>query len=178
MRGKEDAGKDSVHLEDREALEKLGAEITYIRMYVMIGFLAPSYPVEGEETGCAESSDAERTNVTPMDLQLKGKVIIVTGGAKGIGAAIARACASEGAVSVIVDRDADAGRQLQVELRSHGATWTRGTGRAGGPGCAPRRRRPGPGSRSATPDCRRIGSIRAGWAYSSDPAATAPIARI
>ena len=52
-----------------------------------------------------------------MDLQLKDKVIIITGGAKGIGAAIARASASEGAVPVIVDRDADAGRQLQSELR-------------------------------------------------------------
>jgi len=57
-----------------------------------------------------------------MDLQLKDKVIIVTGGAKGIGAAIARGCSSEGAVSVIVDRDAEAGRQLQVELRGQGAT--------------------------------------------------------
>lgn len=52
-----------------------------------------------------------------MDLQLKDKVIIITGGAKGIGAAIARASAAEGAVPVIVDRDADAGRQLQSELR-------------------------------------------------------------
>ena len=53
-----------------------------------------------------------------MDLQLKDKVVIVTGGAKGIGAAIVRACASEGAVPVIVDRDAGAGAQLQSELRS------------------------------------------------------------
>ncbi|MGA8313003.1 MAG: SDR family NAD(P)-dependent oxidoreductase, partial [Terriglobales bacterium] len=52
-----------------------------------------------------------------MDLQLKDKVIVITGGAKGIGAAIARASAAEGAVPVIVDRDADAGRQLQSELR-------------------------------------------------------------
>ena len=52
-----------------------------------------------------------------MDLELKDKVIVITGGAKGIGAAIARASAAEGAVPVIVDRDADAGRQLQSELR-------------------------------------------------------------
>jgi L-fucose dehydrogenase len=32
-----------------------------------------------------------------MDLQLKDKVIIVTGGAKGIGEGIVRACAAEGA---------------------------------------------------------------------------------
>ena len=55
-----------------------------------------------------------------MDLDLKDKVVIVTGGAKGIGAAIVRACAAEGAVPVIVDRDADAGAQLRNELRSQG----------------------------------------------------------
>ena len=52
-----------------------------------------------------------------MDLQLKGKVVIVTGGAKGIGAAIVRSCAAEGAVPVIVGRDAETGGQLQEELR-------------------------------------------------------------
>jgi L-fucose dehydrogenase len=57
-----------------------------------------------------------------VDLQLKDKVVIITGGAKGIGAAIARACAGEGAVPVIVDRDADAGKQLQTELRNAGMT--------------------------------------------------------
>ena len=56
-----------------------------------------------------------------MDLQLKDKVIIVTGGAKGIGAAIVRACGSEGAIPVIVGRDAAAGQQLQAELKSGGA---------------------------------------------------------
>lgn len=56
-----------------------------------------------------------------MDLQLKDKVVIVTGAAKGIGAAIVRASAGEGAVPVIVDCDAEAGRQLQHELRSTGA---------------------------------------------------------
>jgi NAD(P)-dependent dehydrogenase (short-subunit alcohol dehydrogenase family) len=55
-----------------------------------------------------------------IDLQLKDKVVVITGGAKGIGAAIARACGEEGACPVIVDRDADAGLQLQNELRSQG----------------------------------------------------------
>src|SRR5438309_566504 len=55
-----------------------------------------------------------------MDLQLKDKVVIVTGGAKGIGAAIVRACAGEGAVPVIVGRDADAGRELQKEINGSG----------------------------------------------------------
>src|ERR1035441_3361471 len=57
-----------------------------------------------------------------MDLQLKGKVVIVTGGAKGIGAAIVHACAAEGAIPVIIGRDAEAGKQLQSELQNSGAT--------------------------------------------------------
>ncbi|MFZ0733079.1 MAG: SDR family oxidoreductase [Candidatus Sulfotelmatobacter sp.] len=51
-----------------------------------------------------------------MDLQLKDKVVIVTGGAKGIGAAIVRASAAEGAIPVIVGRDPEAGREVQLEL--------------------------------------------------------------
>jgi L-fucose dehydrogenase len=57
-----------------------------------------------------------------MDLQLKGKVVLVTGGAKGIGAAISRTCAKEGAVPIVVDRDLAAAEQLQSELRGLGAT--------------------------------------------------------
>jgi L-fucose dehydrogenase len=53
-----------------------------------------------------------------MDLQLKDKVIIVTGGAKGIGAAIVHACAAEGAIPVIVDRDAQAGQRLHSQLKN------------------------------------------------------------
>lgn len=61
-----------------------------------------------------------------MDLQLKDKVIIVTGGAKGIGKATAQAFASEGAIAVVVGRKeadnlkvvdeivASGGRALQV----------------------------------------------------------------
>jgi len=51
-----------------------------------------------------------------MDLQLKDAVILITGGAKGIGGAITRACAEEGAIPVIVDRDAEAGKKIEQEL--------------------------------------------------------------
>ena len=56
-----------------------------------------------------------------MDLQLKGKVVIVTGGAKGIGAAIVKACAAEGAIPIIVGRDAKTGGELRDELARGGA---------------------------------------------------------
>jgi len=47
-----------------------------------------------------------------MDLQLEGKVVVVTGGAQGIGEAVVCGLAAEGAVPVIVDRDEPAGRRL------------------------------------------------------------------
>ena len=55
-----------------------------------------------------------------MDLQLKGKVVLVTGGAKGIGAAIVRASAAEGAIPVFLDRDVEAGEQLHSDLQNAG----------------------------------------------------------
>jgi len=56
-----------------------------------------------------------------MNLDLKDKVVVITGGAKGIGAAMAEACASEGAIAVIADRDTEAGAQLQAGLETLGA---------------------------------------------------------
>ena len=47
-----------------------------------------------------------------MDLQLQDKVVLVSGGGKGIGAAIVRAFAQESAVTVILDRDAAAANKM------------------------------------------------------------------
>jgi L-fucose dehydrogenase len=57
-----------------------------------------------------------------MDLQLKDKVVLITGGGKGIGEAITRGCAREGAIPVFVDKDVEAGKRLQTELVIGGAT--------------------------------------------------------
>ena len=58
-----------------------------------------------------------------MDLKLKDKVVIVTGGAKGIGAAAVELFAREGAIPVIVGRSPETGNAL---LDRHAATGTRG----------------------------------------------------
>ena len=52
-----------------------------------------------------------------MDLQLKDKVVLITGGAKGIGTAITRAAVQEGAIPVIIDRDAHACEKIVSELK-------------------------------------------------------------
>jgi len=51
---------------------------------------------------------------------LSGKVVLVTGGATGIGEAIVRAFAGQGARVGFIDVDADAGAALQTELRAAG----------------------------------------------------------
>jgi len=56
-----------------------------------------------------------------MNLQLHDKVVVITGGAKGIGAATVRAFAEERAIPVIVDRDAQAGETLRKELDRNNA---------------------------------------------------------
>ena len=55
-----------------------------------------------------------------MDLQLRDKVIIVTGGAKGIGEGIVRVLAAEGATPVIVGRNGDDNQQTVAEVEKAG----------------------------------------------------------
>ena len=52
-----------------------------------------------------------------MNLALQDQVIVVSGGAKGIGAAIVRMLAQEGATPIIIDRDAAAAADLTQALQ-------------------------------------------------------------
>lgn len=56
-----------------------------------------------------------------MDLGLKGKVAIVTGGAKGIGASIVEGFIEERANVVIADNDFDAAQQLAEKVEREGS---------------------------------------------------------
>ncbi|MXV52254.1 SDR family oxidoreductase [Pedobacter sp. HMF7647] len=55
-----------------------------------------------------------------MDLLLKDKVIIVSGGAKGIGNGIVRVLAKEGAIPVIIGRNEDDNLKLTKEISGQG----------------------------------------------------------
>ncbi len=57
-----------------------------------------------------------------MDLKLKGCVAVVTGGASGIGEAIARTLATEGCAVCIVDRDGAAAKTAAAALVQSGLT--------------------------------------------------------
>lgn len=55
-----------------------------------------------------------------MDLLLKNKIIIVTGGAKGIGAGIVRVLAAEGAIPAVIGRNEEDNRKIIAELEAQG----------------------------------------------------------
>ena len=55
-----------------------------------------------------------------MDLQLKDKIIIVSGGAKGIGEGIVRVLANENAIPVIIGRSKEDNLKLVEEIEKSG----------------------------------------------------------
>lgn len=55
-----------------------------------------------------------------MDLKLRDKVIIITGGTKGIGEAISRKIAGEQGIPVFIGRTPESGKKLEKELRDAG----------------------------------------------------------
>jgi NAD(P)-dependent dehydrogenase (short-subunit alcohol dehydrogenase family) len=56
-----------------------------------------------------------------LDLGLKDKVIVITGGAEGIGGSISEACVAEGAIPVIVNSDSPAVHAFAAKLKGMGA---------------------------------------------------------
>jgi len=55
-----------------------------------------------------------------VDLNLKDKVVLITGGAQGIGGAISEICAEEGAIPVMVNRESEAAERFATRLRENG----------------------------------------------------------
>lgn len=56
-----------------------------------------------------------------MDLGLQGRIAVITGPAKGMGAAISKAFAAEGATLALIGRDVDAIAPVAAEARAAGA---------------------------------------------------------
>jgi len=54
-----------------------------------------------------------------MSTDLPGRVAVVTGGASGIGEAVARLCAERGATVVVADIDADRGQRVAADVGGH-----------------------------------------------------------
>lgn len=52
-----------------------------------------------------------------MDLELKGKVVVINGAAKGLGPAVTHAVAAEGATPVIVDDDVECGNRAHSQVK-------------------------------------------------------------
>lgn len=75
-----------------------------------------------------------RNKFEAMDLGLKNKVIIVTGGAKGIGAGIVKVLAAEGAIPVIVGRSEADNKAMVDEVAAGGGAGISDRGRINGTG--------------------------------------------
>ena len=53
-------------------------------------------------------------------MRLEGRVVLVIGGASGLGRASAEACANDGASVVVADVNGHSGKEVVAEIQSHG----------------------------------------------------------
>lgn len=78
-------------------------------------------PIEPEDARpFTSNTDRFQPHLTPTPDRLKGKVAVITGGARGIGKAIAWRFAQEGAAIAVLDKDAEPARQTASEIRTLG----------------------------------------------------------
>ena len=79
-----------------------------------------SCPFRPFATAVLDSGPKTPDPFLPMNLDLENKVVIITGGAKGIGAAITRGFAAEGAVACIFGRNREEAAALVAEIAAAG----------------------------------------------------------
>ena len=60
--------------------------------------------------------EAEHVRKEYVDMELEGRVVAVTGAARGIGRAIAKRLAGEGASAVLLDRDRELAAEVADEI--------------------------------------------------------------
>src|SRR5438128_2156747 len=105
-----------------------------------------------------------------MEARFAGRVVIVTGGASGIGAATARAFATEGARVVVADVDRERGREVAGATAGAFEAVDVGDGAAARPSARRGRARPSPPAASG-------GARRWRARSSSSPPTTRPTSR-
>jgi L-fucose dehydrogenase len=79
-----------------------------------------NYSLAAASQLCLNHNILTKRKCKTMDLDIKGKVMLVSGGAKGIGEGIVRCAAQEGAIVIIAGRSPDEAQILVDDLTSQG----------------------------------------------------------
>lgn len=87
---------------------------------VIAGLLVESALLSPDGLGSGGFHSSAHLKGIGMDLRLRGKRTLVTGSSKGIGEAIARAFASEGAIAIIHGRDREKAERVALDIIAQG----------------------------------------------------------